>query len=106
MQHPLPEGLPIKSLSAAPLTLLCVLISGLAFADPHSFNIAPQPLASALNRLAAQSGLQVIVDGTLVAGKNSLGVVGPKEPEAALAEVLKGSGLTWRATGAISVMLV
>ncbi|VVN76370.1 Ferripyoverdine receptor [Pseudomonas fluorescens] len=105
MQHPLPEGLPIKSLSAAPLTLLCVLISGLAFADPHSFNIAPQPLASALNRLAAQSGLQVIVDGTLVAGKNSLGVVGPKEPEAALAEVLKGSGLTWRATGANSVML-
>ncbi len=105
MQHPLPEGLPIKSLSAAPLTLLCVLISGLAFADPHSFNIAPQPLASALNRLAAQSGLQVIVDGTLVAGKNSRGVVGPKEPEAALAEVLKGSGLTWRATGANSVML-
>ncbi|NMZ09351.1 TonB-dependent siderophore receptor [Pseudomonas proteolytica] len=105
MQHPLPEGLPIKSLSAAPLTLLCVLISGLAFADPHSFNIAPQPLASALNRLAAQSGLQVIVDGTLVAGKNSLGVVGTKEPEAALAEVLKGSGLTWRATGANSVML-
>ncbi|MDF3160699.1 TonB-dependent siderophore receptor [Pseudomonas proteolytica] len=92
-------------MSAAPLTLLCVLISGLAFADPHSFNIAPQPLASALNRLAAQSGLQVIVDGTLVAGKNSLGVVGPKEPEAALAEVLKGSGLTWRATGANSVML-
>lgn len=105
MQHPLPEGLPIKSLSAAPLTLLCVLISGLAFADPHSFNIAPQPLASALNRLAAQSGLQVIVDGTLVAGKNSLEVVGPKEPAAALAEVLKGSGLTWRATGANSVML-
>ncbi|WP_256679307.1 TonB-dependent siderophore receptor [Pseudomonas sp. DTU12.1] len=41
----------------------------------------------------------------MVAGKNSLGVVGPKEPEAALAEVLKGSGLTWRATGANSVML-
>lgn len=105
MHHPLPEGLHIKSLSAAPLALLCVLISGLAVADPHSFNIAPQPLASALNRLAAQSGLQVIFDGTLVVGKNSLGVVGPKEPEAALADVLKGSGLTWRATGANSVML-
>ncbi|NMY02021.1 TonB-dependent siderophore receptor [Pseudomonas sp. WS 5059] len=105
MHHPLPEGLHIKSLSAAPLALLCVLISGLAVADPHSFNIAPQPLASALNRLAAQSGLQVIFDGTLVVGKNSLGVVGPKEPEAALADVLKGSGLTWRTTGANSVML-
>ena len=105
MHHPLPEGLHIKSLSAAPLALLCVLISGLAVAAPHSFNIAPQPLASALNRLAAQSGLQVIFDGTLVVGKNSLGVVGPKEPEAALADVLKGSGLTWRATGANSVML-
>lgn len=105
MHHPLPKRSPIKSLSAAPLTLLCVLVSGLAVADPHPFNIAPQPLASALNRLAAQSGLQVIFDGTLVVGKNSLGVVGSIEPEAALAEVLKGSGLTWRSTGDSSVML-
>lgn len=105
MHHPLPNGSRIKSLSVAPLTLLCVLISDLAVADPQQFDIAPQPLASALNRLAAQSGLQVIFDGTLVIGKNSLGVVGPKEPEAALTEVLKGSGLIWRATGGSSVML-
>lgn len=94
MHHPLPKGLRIKSLSVAPLTMLCVLVSSLALAAPHPFDIAPQPLASALNRLAAQSGLQVIFDGTLVSGKNSPGVVGSKEPEAALAEVLKGSGLT------------
>jgi len=105
MHHPLPEGLRIKPLSVAPLTMLFGLISGLAVADPHSFNIPQQPLASALNRLAAQSGLQVIFDGTLVVGKNSPAVVGAKEPEAALAEVLRGSGLTWRATGDNSVML-
>ncbi|KOX63722.1 outer membrane ferripyoverdine receptor, partial [Pseudomonas psychrophila] len=85
--------------------MLCGLMSGLAVADSLTFNIPQQPLASALNRLAAQSGLQVIFDGTLVVGKSSPGVVGTKEPEVALAEVLKGSGLTWRATGGNSVML-
>ncbi|WP_426111055.1 TonB-dependent siderophore receptor [Pseudomonas sp. DSP3-2-2] len=105
MHHPLSTVSRIKSLSVAPLTLLCVLISDLVAADPHQFNIAPQPLASALNRLAAQSGLQVIFDGTLVSGKNSSGVVGSKEAEAALAEVLAGSGLTWRSTGGSTVML-
>ena len=105
MHHPLPEGLRIKPLSVASLTMLCGLMSGLAVADSLTFNIPQQPLASALNRLAAQSGLQVIFDGTLVVGKSSPGVVGTKEPEVALAEVLKGSGLTWRATGGNSVML-
>ncbi|WP_338647035.1 TonB-dependent siderophore receptor [Pseudomonas sp. ML2-2023-3] len=105
MHHPLPEGLRIKPLSVAALTMLCGLMSCLAVADSHTFNIPQQPLASALNRLAAQSGLQVIFDGTLVVGKSSPGVVGTKEPEVALAEVLKGSGLTWRATGGNSVML-
>jgi outer membrane receptor for ferric coprogen and ferric-rhodotorulic acid len=105
MHHPLSRISRIKALSVAPLTLLCVLTSDLVAADPHPFNIPPQPLASALNRLAAQSGLQVIFDGTLVAGKNSSGVVGSKEPEAALAEVLAGSGLTWRSTGGSTVML-
>ncbi|MCH4875947.1 TonB-dependent siderophore receptor [Pseudomonas sp. TMW22090] len=105
MHHPLPEGLRVKSLSVAPMTMLCVLMSSLAVADPLQFDIAPQPLASALNRLAAQSGLQVIFDGTLVLGKNSPGIVGHKEPEAALFDLLKGSGLTWRATGENSVML-
>lgn len=105
MHRLLPKGLPLKAVSAAPLSVVCALLSSLANAEPHPFDIAPQPLASALNRLAAQSGLQVIFDGTLVVGKNSPGVVGPREPEAALAQVLKGSGLTWRATGDTSVML-
>ena len=105
MYRPLYRASRIKFLPVAPLTMLCVLMSDLAAADPHQFNITPQPLASALNRLAAQSGLRVIVDGSLVSGKNSPGVVGSKEPEAALAEVLSGSGLTWRPTAEGSVTL-
>lgn len=105
MHRPSTKDPRVKALRMAPLSMLCALVSDLAIADPHAFDIAPQPLASALNRLAAQSGLQVIFDGTLVLGKNSPGVVGAKESEAALAEVLKGSGLTWRATGGQSVML-
>ncbi|SUD45626.1 TonB-dependent siderophore receptor [Pseudomonas fluorescens] len=78
MHHPLPKGLRVKSLFVTPLTMLCMLISGLAVADPHSFDIAPQPLAGALNRLAAQSGLQVIFDGTLVLASTALGSSVPK----------------------------
>lgn len=91
--------------SLAPFSLLCALLPGLALAEPREFDIAPQPLASALNRLAAQGGLQVIFDGNLVQGKSSRGINGRHEPEAALSELLQGSGLTWRSTGSASVTL-
>ncbi|GHS84431.1 ligand-gated channel [Pseudomonas sp. PAGU 2196] len=89
----------------ASISLLCALVPALAMAEPRDFDIAPQPLASALNRLAAQGGLQVIFDGNLVQGKSSHGINGRHEPEAALSALLQGSGLVWRATGSGSVTL-
>lgn len=86
-------------------TLLLGLLPALAWAEPKVFDIAPQPLGSALNRLAEQSGLQVIYNGELVHGLSSPGVSGSQEPEAALQRLLQGSGLTWRSTGAGSVVL-
>lgn len=107
MQRLLPPGFQGQSLVPAlsRISLLCVLISGLALAEPMQFDIGAQPLGNALNRLAAQSGLQVIYDGNMVQGKSSRAVSGRQEPQDALGQMLQGSGLTWRATGSGSVML-
>ncbi|NER62768.1 TonB-dependent siderophore receptor [Pseudomonas sp. MAFF212427] len=85
--------------------LLASLLPLLAIAAPVKLDIAAQPLASALNHLAEQSGLQIIYDGQIVQGKSSQGIRGAQEPQAALEQLLEGSGLTWRSTGAGSVVL-
>ncbi|MFJ4346498.1 TonB-dependent siderophore receptor [Pseudomonas sp. NPDC089401] len=87
------------------LSLVYVLSVPVAQAQPRHFDISAQPLANALNLLAAQSGLQVIFDGDLVQGKNSPTVQGDREPEQALTELLQGSGLSWRSTGEGTVTL-
>ncbi|OLF54735.1 TonB-dependent siderophore receptor [Pseudomonas chlororaphis] len=107
MQRPLFPGFQGRSLAPAlsRISLLCALAPGLVLAEPVPLEIGVQPLGSALNRLAAQSGLQVIYDGNMVQGKSSHAVSGRQEPRDALGQMLQGSGLTWRATGSASVML-
>lgn len=86
-------------------TLLLSLLPALALAEPVAFNIPAQPLGAALNQLAEQSGLQVIYNGELVQGLSSPGVSGSQEPEAALQQLLQGSGLIWHPSGQGSVVL-
>ncbi len=88
-----------------PAALIIALLPAAAFAEPMSFKIGAQPLASALDHLAEQSGLQVIYNGELVQGLQSPGVNGLQEPQAALEHLLSGSGLAWRSVGAASVTL-
>lgn len=88
-----------------PAALILALLPAAAAAEPMPFNIGAQPLASALDHLAEQSGLQVIYNGELVQGLKSPGVNGLQEPQAALEHLLRGSGLTWRSAGAGSVIL-
>ena len=87
------------------ISLLMSWLPALAIAAPVTLDISPQPLASALNHLAEQSGLQIIYDGQLVDGKSSPRISGLQEPQAALDQLLRGSGLTWRSTGTGSVVL-
>ena len=70
------------------------------------FEIAAQPLASALDAYSAATGLEVFYDGALVAGQRSRAIHGVLEPKAALRELLAGSGLTARSTGMRSFTLV
>ncbi|MDB6101346.1 MAG: hypothetical protein JWO52_1345 [Gammaproteobacteria bacterium] len=57
------------------------------------FDIAPQPLPSALLKFSEQSGVQVTSSGELVEGKNSAGAVGTFNPSRALALLLKDTSL-------------
>ncbi|MDR0280503.1 MAG: TonB-dependent siderophore receptor [Paucimonas sp.] len=103
--HPLSIGHRPFVLALRRAMLLAGLSPFAAWAAPVAFDIPPQPLASALNQLAEQSGLQVIYNGELVQGLSSPGVHGSQEPEAALQRLLQGSGLIWHGTSQGSVML-
>ncbi len=69
-------------------------------ADPENtaqtiqFDIKPQPLASALNTLALQSHRQILFTPEVVKGKTTPGVKGTLTVDAALAELLAGTGLS------------
>jgi outer membrane receptor protein involved in Fe transport len=75
------------------------LSAGIAQAEPANFNIAPQPLALAVGAFSEQSGRPVLLKPELADKLATKGVSGSLEPELALAEMLSGTGLTYRKTG-------
>ena len=67
-----------------------------AMAEPVTrYDIAAQDLASALEAFAAASGREVVAQSDVLTGKRSGAVRGALTPEAAVARLLSGSGLTW-----------
>jgi len=58
------------------------------------FDIPAQSLAAALDRYASLSGWPILFHGTMVAGRTSAAVRGRYRPEAALLQLLDGTGLT------------
>lgn len=64
-----------------------------------AFAIPAAPLGAALEVFAAASGVQVLYDSGLTAGRSSPGVSGALASEAALARLLAGTGLRGRFTG-------
>lgn len=88
---------------AAPLALAVALAvaSTVAAAVVHaqgpgvavSFNLAAQPMGDALGNWALQTGVQLIVQPALVAGKTAPAVSGTLTPDQALDRLLAGSGL-------------
>lgn len=79
---------------------------GPATAETRAFNIPAQPLAGALNAFGRQAGLQVTVDGAVVAGAQGQAVSGRFTPDEALARLLAGTGMTWRKSDPKTVLLV
>ncbi len=61
----------------------------------RSFNIPAQPLAAALNTYGRQSGLQVSLAASTSQGVTSRTVSGNLSPQAALAQLLDGTGISY-----------
>lgn len=72
----------------------------------RSVSVPAGPLTAALNRLSAQTGLQLLFDAQLANGKTTRGVQGNLTARQALTEVLAGTGLNVRFTGAASATIV
>lgn len=69
------------------------------------FDIPAQSLSGALTLFGRQAGLQLSVDPALVAARTSAAVTGRMTATAALAQLLSGSGLTFRFTDPGTVVL-
>ena len=70
-----------------------------------AFDIPAQPLASALEAYSMASGVQVLYDSRLAVARRSAAVQGFYLPEAALRQLLKGTGLVERYTAARDVVI-
>ena len=74
--------------------------------DAAQFDISSGPLADALDRFGDQSGLQIVYDPRLVAGRNAAAVSGRMRRRDALDRLLAGSGVGWKQVNEMTVMLV
>lgn len=73
-----------------------MMAAGAAYAQssaPQAFDIPAGTLVEALDRFGEQSGLQVTYDAAILKGKRAPAVNGRLSADAALAQLLKGSGL-------------
>lgn len=89
-----------RSAGAAAVSLLALIWGGVpALAQPEpagseqAFSIGPGTLADALQAISLQTGVPVIFSEALVAGHRTSGISGYLGTQAALAELLSGSGL-------------
>ena len=71
----------------------------------RTFDIAAQPLTTALTQFGQQSGLQVTVHGTLPRDMSAPAVLGTMTGEEALTRLLAGSGLTYVVTDETTVAI-
>lgn len=91
--HPAPIVLVLAFAFAMPMAQAQVPAAR-ASATTFSISLAAQPLGSALNELARQAKLQLLVHPDLVAGKSAPGVTGELTARQALDRLLDGSGLS------------
>ena len=100
---------PLRHALNAILLGACVAASALPYTataqEPRSerqaraWNIAPGPLAGALDQFARQAGISLSYDAGSVAGKSSPGLSGTLAPQQALSQLLQGQGLQAQSQG-------
>src|SRR5947208_1917858 len=97
----------IRTTRATCLAFLCAaLLTGPAFADTeHAVDIAAGDLATALQKLAQQAGIELIYSVDQVRGLRTEGVHGRYSTETALQKLLAGTNLrvTVHSSGAMLI---
>lgn len=102
---PLQAGLRLLILIGALALPLQAAMAG-NFSRLVVFNIAPQPLSSALERFADQADVQFSAPGSLIAGLETRGVHGRYAPTTALAKLLRHTGLGYRILGPRTIAII
>lgn len=98
---PLPPA--FRTMTPTALALAFGLASSATLAQTPAasapIRIASQPLATALDTLASQAGLTLVVSPALLTGKSASPVQGAASPQQALQQMLAGTGLQGRIEG-------
>jgi outer membrane receptor protein involved in Fe transport len=92
------KGLSARLMCGAGVAAILAFASQ-AQAEVKQFDIPALSLGEALARFGTQSDLTVVTTTELTRTKSSQAVSGAVEPEIALAQLLEGTGLTWRRQG-------
>jgi len=90
---------------AAPVAASSETVLQAQAVEPRAYDIPAGPLASALNRFADESGLQLVYGAELAAGLSTQGLKGKFAAEEGLRRLLAGTGVTWTFAGENSVAL-
>jgi hypothetical protein len=99
-------GILLRRALTLSLALLVAFNAVLAQDRIKTFSIPAQPLADALYAFSSVTGIEILVPGDVVAGRQSSGVTGTLAPETALHVLLSKTGLVPRYTGQSAFTLV
>ncbi|MFT8723741.1 MAG: secretin and TonB N-terminal domain-containing protein, partial [Acetobacter malorum] len=100
-----------KYIGNSKVFLLTSALGGIAVSPLHAqtttkeFHISAQSLPAALTQFGRQAGLQVSIPASLVEGKTSHAVNGTMSPSQSLAQILSGTGLTYRVNGNVVTLV-
>lgn len=92
-------------LSVSPQSIEAALAQQNQATAQRSFSIPAGPLSSALVAFGQQAGIQVSYVPSVAAGRTSPGVSGTMSPNAALARLLSGTGLSFQRSGANTIVV-
>ncbi|MEI3852774.1 MULTISPECIES: TonB-dependent receptor [unclassified Ensifer] len=94
----------LSSLAFMPLSVASAQETTSRVSTARTFNIPSQPLARALNAFGRQSGQQVTLAAATSEGIRSTAVNGTLEPQQALAQLLSGTGISYRVSGGTALI--
>ena len=100
-----PSLLALAIALSAPLASTSLIAAEQA-SSVRAYNLPAAPLASTLNQIASQAGLALTLNPSLAAGKTSAPVQGQFDPQGALREALRGTGLQLEQSSAGTYTLV